>query len=71
MTNCNAAQDCRNLIRMAVTERTASSEQLTACWSIGVDLSMSTLTILHPLLQRGLLERVSLYSIPSLKTIDA
>ncbi|GFY13560.1 hypothetical protein TNCV_4959301 [Trichonephila clavipes] len=48
-----SASSDRYLLRMVVNERTASSRQLTARWSIATGVLMSASSIRQRLLQRG------------------
>lgn len=59
-----SARDDRHLVRMAVTDRTASSRQLAARWSTATGVLMSASSIRRRLLHRGLCARIPLYRIP-------
>ncbi|GFW12843.1 transposable element Tc1 transposase [Trichonephila clavipes] len=58
--NMTSACDNRRLVRMAQTERTASSRQLAAQWSTGTGVSFCASSIRRRLLQRGLRARIPL-----------
>ncbi|GFX67597.1 transposable element Tc1 transposase [Trichonephila clavipes] len=58
--NVTSAPDDRRLVRMAQTDRTASSKKLAAQWSTATGAS----SIWRRLLQRGLRARIPLYRIP-------
>nr|XP_042907697.1 uncharacterized protein LOC122271223 [Parasteatoda tepidariorum] len=62
--NVTSAHDDRHLIRMALTDRTAPSRQLTAQWSIAPGVSLCASLIRRRLLQRRLRARTPLYRIP-------
>lgn len=62
--NVTSARDDRHLVRMALTDRTASSRQLAAQWSTATGVSLCASSIRRRLLQRGLRARVPLYRIP-------
>ncbi|GFX75828.1 transposable element Tcb2 transposase [Trichonephila clavipes] len=62
--NVTSARDDRRLVRMAQTDRTASSRQLAAQWSTATGVSLSAPSIRRLLLQRGLRARIPLYRIP-------
>ncbi|GFW96885.1 transposable element Tc1 transposase [Trichonephila clavipes] len=62
--NVTSARDDRRLVRMAQTDRTASSRQLAAQWSTATGLSLCASSIRSRLLQRGLRARIPLYRIP-------
>lgn len=57
-------RDNRHLIRMAVTERTASSRVLAQHWSTATGALMSSSTVRRRLVQHGLRARVPLRRIP-------
>lgn len=61
--NVTSARDDRHLVRMAQTDRTASSRQLAAQWSTATGVSLCASSI-RSLLQRGLRVRIPLYRIP-------
>ncbi|GFW69389.1 transposable element Tc1 transposase [Trichonephila clavipes] len=56
--------DHRHLLRMALNDRTASSRQLAARWSIATSVLMTASSIRRHLLHRGLRARVLLYRMP-------
>ncbi|GFY24274.1 transposable element Tc1 transposase [Trichonephila clavipes] len=58
--NVTSAPDDRRLVRMAQTDRTASSRQLAAQWSIAIGVSLCASSIQRRLLQRGLRARIPL-----------
>ncbi|KFM73435.1 Transposable element Tcb2 transposase, partial [Stegodyphus mimosarum] len=62
--NVTSARDDRHLVRMARTDRTASSRQLAALWSIATGVSLCASSIRRRLLQCGLRARTPLYRIP-------
>ncbi|GFW15403.1 transposable element Tc1 transposase [Trichonephila clavipes] len=62
--NVMSARDDRRLMRMAQTDRTASSRQLEAQWSTATGVSLCASSIRRRLLQRGLRARIPLYRIP-------
>lgn len=62
--NVTSTRDDRHLVRMARTDRTASSRQLAAQWSIATGVSLCASSIRRRLLQRGLRARTPLYRIP-------
>ncbi|GFV06776.1 transposable element Tcb2 transposase [Trichonephila clavipes] len=62
--NVTSACDDRRLVRMAQTDRTASSRQLAAQWSTATGVSLCASSIRRRLLQRGLRARIPLYRIP-------
>ncbi|GFX92860.1 transposable element Tcb2 transposase [Trichonephila clavipes] len=62
--NVTSARDDRRLVRMAQTDRTASSRQLVAQWSTATGVSLCASSIRRRLLQRGLRARIPLYRIP-------
>ncbi|GFV23086.1 transposable element Tcb2 transposase [Trichonephila clavipes] len=63
--NVTSAPDDRRLVRMAQTDRTASSRQLAAQWSTATGVSLCASSIQRRLLQRGRLRaRIPLYRIP-------
>lgn len=57
-------RDDRHLVRMAVTDRTASSRQLAAHWSTATGVALCASSIRRRLLRRGLRVRTPLYRIP-------
>ncbi|GFU43747.1 transposable element Tc1 transposase [Trichonephila clavipes] len=59
-----SARGDRRLVRMAQTDRTASSRQLTAQWSTATGVSLCASSIRRRLLQLGLRARIPLYRIP-------
>ncbi|GFU72947.1 transposable element Tc1 transposase [Trichonephila clavipes] len=59
--NVTSARDDRRLVRMAQTDRTASSRQLAAQWSTATRVSLCASSIRRRLLQRGLRARIPLY----------
>ncbi|GFW18132.1 transposable element Tcb2 transposase [Trichonephila clavipes] len=59
-----SARDNRQLLRMVVNDRTASSVQLAARWSTATGVLMSASSIRRRLLHRVLRARVPLYRIP-------
>ncbi|GFW00634.1 transposable element Tc1 transposase [Trichonephila clavipes] len=59
-----SARNNRDLLRMVVKDRIASSRQLTARWSPATDVLMSASSIREHLLHRGLSGRVPLYRMP-------
>ena len=59
-----STRDDRHLVRMARTDRTDSSIQLAAQWSIATGVSFCASSIRRRLLQRGLRTRTPLYRIP-------
>ncbi|GFY22842.1 transposable element Tc1 transposase [Trichonephila clavipes] len=62
--NVTSARDDRRLELMAQTDRTTSSRQLAAQWSIATCVSLCASSIRRRLLQRGLHARIPLYRIP-------
>ncbi|GFX13744.1 transposable element Tcb2 transposase [Trichonephila clavipes] len=62
--NVTSARDDRRLVRMAETDRIASSRQLAAQWSTATGVSLCASSIRRRLLQRGLRARIPLYRIP-------
>ncbi|GFU54219.1 transposable element Tcb2 transposase [Trichonephila clavipes] len=62
--NVTSAPDDRRLVRMAQTDRTASSRQLAVQWSTATGVSLCASSIRRRLLQRGLRARIPLYRIP-------
>ncbi|GFY08271.1 transposable element Tc1 transposase [Trichonephila clavipes] len=64
LRNVRSARDDRRLVRMAQTDRTASSRQLVAQWSTATGVSLCASSIRRRLLQRGLRARIPLYRIP-------
>ncbi|GFW71582.1 transposable element Tc3 transposase [Trichonephila clavipes] len=62
--NVTSAPDDRRLVRMAQTDRTASSRQLAAHWSTATGVSLCASSIQRRLLQRGLRARIPLCRIP-------
>ena len=52
--NLTTARDDRHLVRMAVTDRTASSTVLSRHWSTATDLDLSASTVRRHLLKAGL-----------------
>ncbi|GFU01082.1 transposable element Tcb1 transposase [Trichonephila clavipes] len=62
--NVTSARDDRRLVRMALTDRTASSRQLAAQLSTATGVSLCASSIRRRLLQRGLRARIPLYRIP-------
>ncbi|GFW54431.1 transposable element Tc1 transposase [Trichonephila clavipes] len=62
--NVTSAPDDRRLVRMAQTDRTASSRQLAAQWSTATGVSLCASSIQRRLLQRGQRARIPLYMIP-------
>ncbi|GIY58064.1 transposable element Tc1 transposase [Caerostris darwini] len=64
LRNVRSAREDRHLVRMALTDRPASSRQLTAQWSLATGISLCASSIRRRLLQRGLRARTPLYRIP-------
>ncbi|GFW34402.1 transposable element Tc1 transposase [Trichonephila clavipes] len=64
LRNVTSARDDRRLMRMAQTDRTASSRQLAAQWSTATGVSLCASSVRRRLLQRGLHARIPLYRIP-------
>lgn len=62
--NSTTARDDRHLIRMAVTDRTASSRVLAQRWSTATGVLLSSSTVRRRLLQHELRARVPLRRIP-------
>ncbi|GFV46307.1 transposable element Tcb2 transposase [Trichonephila clavipes] len=62
--NVTSAPDDRRLVRMAQTDRAASSRKLAAQWSTATGVSLCASSIQRRLLQRGLRVRIPLYRIP-------
>ncbi|GFV58357.1 transposable element Tc1 transposase [Trichonephila clavipes] len=62
--NVTSARDDRRLVRMAKTDRTASSRQLAAQWSTATGVSLCASSIRRRPLQRELRARIPLYRIP-------
>ncbi|GFV79435.1 transposable element Tcb2 transposase [Trichonephila clavipes] len=62
--NVTSARDDRRLVRMAQTDRTASSRQLAAQLSNATGVSLCASSIRRRLLQRELRARIPLYRIP-------
>ena len=62
--NSKTARDDRYLIRMAVTDRTASSRVLLQRWSTVIGALLSSSTVRRLLLHRGLRARLPLRAIP-------
>ncbi|GFY23553.1 transposable element Tc1 transposase [Trichonephila clavipes] len=62
--NVTSARDDRRLVRMAQTDRIASSRQLAAQWSTATGVLLCASSIRKRLLQRGLRARIPLYRIP-------
>ncbi|GFV02968.1 transposable element Tc1 transposase [Trichonephila clavipes] len=62
--NVTSAREDRRLVRMAETDRTASSRQLAAQWSTTTRVSLCASSIRRRLLQLGLRARIPLYRIP-------
>ncbi|GFW13020.1 transposable element Tc1 transposase [Trichonephila clavipes] len=60
--NVTSARDDRRLVRMAQTDHTASSRQLTAQWSTATGVSLCASSIRRRLLQRGLRSRIPFYT---------
>ncbi|GFT38050.1 transposable element Tc1 transposase [Trichonephila clavipes] len=60
--NVTSAPDDRRLVRMAQSDRTASSRQLAAQWSTATGVSLCASSIQRRLLQRGLRARIPLYT---------
>ena len=58
--NCTTARDDKHLIRMAVTERRASSRVLAQRWRMAIGALLSSSTVRHHLLQLGLGARLPL-----------
>ena len=61
--NVASTRDYRHLVRMVRTDRTDSSRQLAAQWSIATDVSLCASSIRRRLLQRELRARTPLYRI--------
>ncbi|GFW88701.1 transposable element Tcb2 transposase [Trichonephila clavipes] len=59
-----SAHNDRHLLRMAVSDRTASSRQFAARWSTATGVLMSASSVRRCLMHRGLRARVPLYRIP-------
>ncbi|GFU02147.1 transposable element Tc1 transposase [Trichonephila clavipes] len=62
--NVTSTREDRRLVRMAQTDRTAFSRQLTAQWSTATRVSLYASSIRRRLLQRGLRARIPLCRIP-------
>ena len=62
--NVTTAQDDRHLVRMAVTDRTASSTMLSRHWSTAIGLGLSASTVYCCLLRAGLVARMPLHQLP-------
>ena len=62
--NVTTARDDRHLVRMAVTDRTASSTLLNRCWSTATGLDLYASTVRCRLLRAGLVARMSLLRLP-------
>ncbi|GFV30733.1 transposable element Tc1 transposase [Trichonephila clavipes] len=69
--NVTSARDDRRLVRMAQTDRTASSRQLAAQWSTATGVSLCASSIWIRVLQRGLRARILYTGFLSRKTIAA
>ncbi|GFV84918.1 transposable element Tc1 transposase [Trichonephila clavipes] len=65
--NVTSAREDRRLVRMAQTNRTASSRQLAAQWSTTTRVALCASSIWRRLLQRGLRARIPLCRIPHAK----
>ena len=62
--NMTTARDDRHLGRMTVTDRTASSIELSRRWSTATGLDLSASTVRRRLLRAGLVVRMSLRRLP-------
>lgn len=62
--NVTTARDDRHLVRMAVTDRTASSTVLARRWSTATGVNMSASTVRRRLLRAGLVARMPLRRLP-------
>ena len=62
--NVTTAQDDCYLVRMAMTERTASSTVLSRRWSTAIGLDLSASTIRHCLLKAGLVAHMPFHRLP-------
>ena len=62
--NVNTVRDDRHLVRMAVTDRTASSTVLSRRWSTATGLDLSASTVRRRLLRPGLVTRMPLRRLP-------
>ncbi|PSN38897.1 hypothetical protein C0J52_20069 [Blattella germanica] len=62
--NVTTARDDRHLVRIAVTDRTASSTVLSRCWNTSTGLGTSASTVRRRLLRAGLVARMPLRQLP-------
>ena len=62
--NVTTARVDRHLVRMAVTDRTASSTVLSRRWSTATGLDLSASTVSSSLLRAGLVSRMPLRRLP-------
>ncbi|KAJ8893429.1 hypothetical protein PR048_006027 [Dryococelus australis] len=62
--NVTTARDDRHLVRMAVTDRTASFTMLARHWSTATGVDLSASTVRHCLLRDGLVARMPLRRLP-------
>ena len=62
--NVTTARDDRHLVRMAVTDCTASSTVLSRRWSTATGLGLSASTVRRCLLRAGLVARMPLLRLP-------
>ena len=63
-SNVTTARDDRHLVRMDVTDRTASSTVLSRCWSTTTCLDLDASTVRRRLLRAGLVARMPLRRLP-------
>ncbi|XP_042895726.1 uncharacterized protein [Parasteatoda tepidariorum] len=64
LRNVTSAGKDRHLVRMALTDHTASSRQLAVQWPTATGVSLCASSIRRRLLQRGLRAKTPLYRIP-------